>query len=103
MTYSVLYTAHVTAQIEKRIDSLRSQHVSEPTIERWFGRLFDAIDDLYERPRRFPVDLAESQRRGYPVRKLIFGDYIIRYRIDESNRAVYVMSFIHGSRVGESG
>jgi len=102
MTYRVVYTDELIEQISCRIDQLREEHVSEPTLASWFNSLYDAIDDLSRIPGRYPIDAEESRRRGHSVRKLIFGDYIIRYRIDERRRRVDVMTFIHGSRIRES-
>lgn len=103
MSYRVLYTATVTAEIGAQIDYLRGQHVAENVISDWFTALFDAIDDLYEMPRRCPVDRLESQRHGFEVRKLIFRHYIVLYRLDEDRRVVEVLSFMHGARRRERG
>lgn len=97
MTYRVFYTDRVTAQVAAQVDYLREQHVSDRVIEAWFLGLFDAIDDLYDLPRRFPVDQPESERQGFEVRKLTFRRYTVRYRVDEERRVVEVLSFIHGS------
>ena len=43
--------------------------------------------------------------RGYKVKrrlgvlKLVHGNYLIYYRVDERNRAVEIISFKHGARI----
>ena len=98
MSYRVFYTHRVIAEIAARIQRLRDDRVSEPTIAAWFTDLFDAIDDLKEMPRRFPIDAPESEARGREIRKMSFRNYIIRYRVDEADACVYVLSFMHGAR-----
>ena len=97
MTYRVLYTDRVIADLAGRVDRLREDHVAEHVIEAWFSELFDTVDDLYEVPHRYPVDEPESRRRGFEIRKLTFRKYIIRYRVSDRTRTVYVLSFFHGA------
>jgi plasmid stabilization system protein ParE len=103
MSCRVFYTARVSAEIDAQIDYLRAQHVSEYVIAAWFAGLFDAIDALYEMPKRYPVDRPESQQQGFEVRKLIHRRYCIHYRVDDDGRTVEVLSFLHGARRRESG
>ncbi len=98
MSYRVFHTARVTAEIDAQIDYLRTQHVAERVIAAWFAALFDAIDDLYEMPKRHPVDRPESKRQGFEVRKLSFRKYVVRYRVNDDHRVVEVLSFMHGAR-----
>ena len=56
MTYRVLYTANVRAEISAQVDYLRDKAVAEQTLDRWFTELFDTIDTLYEMPKRHSVD-----------------------------------------------
>ncbi|MFW5681544.1 MAG: type II toxin-antitoxin system RelE/ParE family toxin [Phycisphaeraceae bacterium] len=98
MTYRVFYTHRVIAEIASRVRSLRDDRVDERTIAAWFTELFDAIDDLQALPRRFPIDEPESKRRGREIRKMSFRNYIIRYRVEQAQARVYVLSFMHGAR-----
>ncbi len=43
------------------------------------------------------LDLIDEKHRG--VLKLIHGNYVITYRIDESNHTVQVLGFTHGARI----
>jgi mRNA-degrading endonuclease RelE of RelBE toxin-antitoxin system len=97
MTYRVVYTDRVIADIRARIIQLREAHAGEHVIDAWFGDLFDAIDYLYAMPRLYPVDEPFSQRRGVEIRKLTFRKYVVRYRVDDEARMVYVLSFFHGA------
>ena len=102
MSYRVVYTEHVIANIDQKVDHLRSQHVSEQAIEGWFEGLFDRIQSLYEMPRLYGLDHAASEKHGYDIHKLTYKSYIVRYRIEHASRTVYVLSFFHGSRRREA-
>jgi mRNA-degrading endonuclease RelE of RelBE toxin-antitoxin system len=98
MTYRVVYTAHVRAKIAVQVDYLRGQAVADETIEDWFTRLFDAIDNLYKWPKRCPIAKDQTEEEGFEVHKLIFADYLIFYRIDDHNHIVEVLDFAHGAQ-----
>jgi mRNA-degrading endonuclease RelE of RelBE toxin-antitoxin system len=98
MNYRVFYTANVRAEIGAQVDYLRGRAVSEAVIENWFARLLNKIDDLYEWPRSNPVDEAQTAKEGVEIRKLTFGDYLVRYHVDDDRQVVEVLSFIHGAR-----
>lgn len=98
MTYRVIYTERVMADIAAQVDHLREEFVGEDTIERWFTGLFDRIDDLYDMPRLYGLDHAATERNGYNIHKMTHKGYIVRYRIHEASKLVEVLSFFHGSR-----
>lgn len=98
MTRRVLYSPSVRDDIRDHVRYLRSQVVSEKAIEAWFNDLFTAIDSLAEWSKRYPVDEVKSRQSGFEVRKLTFRRYAVRYRIDEADGVVEVLSFIHGAR-----
>jgi len=102
MSYRVVYTERVIADIGKKVDHLRGQHVSEQTIEHWFEGLFDRIESLYEMPRLYGLDHPASNKHGYDIHKLTYKSYVVRYRIDYKSRTVYILSFFHGSRRREA-
>lgn len=65
---------------------------------RWLARLWDAIDDLEEMPRRFPVDDIQTTATGRPTHKMNFGDYLVFYQVDDEQSQVRVIGFMHGAR-----
>src|SRR5947209_1631598 len=60
-------------------------------------RLLDAIDALNMLPHRYGVPrvgrVADRQIRSMPVRP-----FLVRYRIDDSSKAVFVLRIRHGAR-----
>lgn len=66
--------------------------------KRWLETLWDRIDSLEEMPYRFIVDPIQSKRAGREIRKMIFGDYLIFYTVDEDSRRVDIVGFRHGAR-----
>jgi plasmid stabilization system protein ParE len=102
MNYRVIYSSSVRDNVRDHVRYLVEQHVSAETIERWCQGLFGLVDSLYDMPRRFAVDTAESKRQGFEVRKVHYGRYLVRYRVDENRRRVEVLSFIHGARREEA-
>lgn len=102
MNYRVIYTQGVVGDLAAKSDYLREQGVSEQTVSQWFEELYDRIDSLAEMPRAYGVDPQASEQHGYLIRKLTYKRYIIRYRVDEREHAVHVLSFIHGARQAEA-
>lgn len=98
MNYRVRYTRAVLDDLALKADYLREQHVSDQKIGQWFEALYDRLESLSEMPRAYGVDLLASEQHGYLIRKLTYKKHVIRYRVDENERVVYVLSFMHGAR-----
>lgn len=97
MTYKVIYSDNARAETSAQAAYMRAEQVGEEVMANWFERLFDAIENLYEWPKRYPIDQQQTQERGFEVRKMVFGHYLIFYRVEEESRTVEVFSFIHGA------
>lgn len=63
--------------------------------QRWLEGLWDAIDTLERMPGRC-VLAAESYYRSFEIRKLIYGNYLVLFNLDEKEKVVYVIGFKHG-------
>lgn len=98
MTYRVIYAPSFRDDIDHHIGYLISQHVSIDLINRWYGELFELVDSLSEWPLRFPVDPIQTEATGRETRKLNVGDYLVFYDVDEFNKRVNVVAFVHGAR-----
>ena len=77
MTYRIVYTPGLYAQVAAQVAYMRDKEVSEVVIEAWFADLFDHIDSLQEWPRRHPVAEPASQVEDEEIRQLVFGRYIV--------------------------
>jgi plasmid stabilization system protein ParE len=61
------------------------------------ARLVDAIDSLAFMPGRFK-EVGRSRKRGSPIHGMVVRPFIIYYRIDEQQTAVFVLNIVHGAR-----
>ncbi|MCB9857515.1 MAG: type II toxin-antitoxin system RelE/ParE family toxin [Phycisphaerales bacterium] len=88
----------VIAAIDDQVNWLRTQGASDDRIAGWLTDLFDLTDSLYHSPRRHPVAELESAELGIEIHRVVFGDYIIYYHVDELRRVVEVLHFRHAAR-----
>lgn len=51
---------------------------------------------LDEWPRKYPVDEAYSAVAGLDCHKVVYGDYLVFYKVDNKAKAIYILAFIHG-------
>ncbi|MEM1167136.1 MAG: type II toxin-antitoxin system RelE/ParE family toxin [Planctomycetota bacterium] len=98
MSYRVEYGSSFLDAVKTRVAYLRATGASEDAIERWFANLFDLIDGLYTMPKRGPVAEAQTTTYGFEVRRLVFGDHLIYYRVDEERHAVGVLFLMYGAQ-----
>ncbi|MEM7682655.1 MAG: type II toxin-antitoxin system RelE/ParE family toxin [Planctomycetota bacterium] len=97
MTYRLAYTTAYLNDLERHIDWLQTQGVAPHVIEQWYEPLFERIETLPDLPLSHPIDEAFSAELNQPVRKLIFGNYLIFYRIVEAQQRIEILSFRHGA------
>lgn len=97
MTYRVIYSNAFRERIKAHVDYLVSEKVSDQTISNWYERLLLLLDSLDDIPKRHPIDERATEETGLLTRKLNFGDYLIFYTVDDENRVVQVVDFIHGA------
>ena len=98
MIYRVIYSNAFRERIKAHVDYLLAERVSDQTISNWYDRLLLLLDSLDDLPKRFPVDERVSEETGTLSRKLNFGEYLIFYTVDDENRTVHVVDFMHGAR-----
>ena len=65
---------------------------------RWLEQVWDAIDGLEEMPNRHNL-APENDYKPYEVRRVLVGDYLILFTIDQSAGKVWVIGFRDGSRL----
>ena len=68
----------------------------------WFDGLWEKIQSLDTFPHRHPIAASESQAFDIEVRKLVFGNYLLLYTIDERNAHVEAVQFRHAARLPEN-
>jgi mRNA-degrading endonuclease RelE of RelBE toxin-antitoxin system len=65
---------------------------------RWLEQVWDAIDGLEFMPNRHNL-ASDSAFRPYEIRRILVGDYLILFTINETAKTVTVIGFRHGSRL----
>lgn len=97
MTYRVVYTEKFLERIEAHVDYLLGQGAAVHVIASWYDRLFLRLDRLDQMPHRLPVDEMQTRLTDRETRKLIYGDYLVFYQVDEARREVNLVEFQHGA------
>ncbi|MGB0768652.1 MAG: type II toxin-antitoxin system RelE/ParE family toxin [Phycisphaeraceae bacterium] len=64
----------------------------------WEVSLHERLCSLSDLPKAHPISEPESRAFGRDGRKTNFGDCLIFYRIDDEQRAIYILVFMHGAR-----
>ena len=96
--FSVIVTPVVTEKIDEYASHIAEQSGSVEIAERWIDRVYDAVETLSMFPRRFGL-AEEDAHREYEIRRLIIGDYLAAYTIDDAKKTVMVVGFRHGARL----
>ncbi len=99
MTYRVLVAERFRVQLEAQLSYFEREFVPIARIAKWLNDLLALMDSLEDLPLRFPVAQTESQIEGIQLRRVVFGDYLIFYRVDEDSAEVQVYGFRHGARL----
>lgn len=97
MTYRLTFAPSFEADVQEKIDWLRDQGAAERVIEAWFVKLYRHLDSITVWPRCYPVDEAFSEALGKESRKISYKDHLVIYQVDEPEREVVVVAFVHGA------
>lgn len=98
MKYRVEVSPEVRDQVDAQVAYYESERVSELTIVEWLSGLYDRFVNLQEHPKRFPVAVARTAARGYEIRRLNHGEFVVFYRVLDDQRLVQILDFRHGRR-----
>jgi toxin ParE1/3/4 len=93
--YRTLITAEALADLETMFGYIDAR--SPQGARSMVKRLLDAIDALNQMPSRHKI-VGRSRKSGAPVHSMVVRPYIVYYRIDPANLAVYIMTVRHGAR-----
>ncbi len=102
MKYHVVFADSFTEDLDEQIDYLLGEQVSVVTIENWFTELYKQIACLDKFPKRFSVDPVQTRDAGKETRKINIEDYLVFYQVDDEQKQVHVVAFMHGSLRKES-
>ncbi|HRX84569.1 MAG TPA: type II toxin-antitoxin system RelE/ParE family toxin [Phycisphaerae bacterium] len=98
MSYRVRYMPQVIAAINLQVQYFLEQQVAPERISAWLGELYDLADSLEHFPRRHAIHEESTAAMGTEVRSVVFGNYLIFYRVDDAQRRVDVVHFRHAAQ-----
>ena len=94
-TYAVRITPRALADLDAVFEYI--SRTSPQSAAEMIRTLLNAIDGLDVLPYRFAVPRV-GVTRGAQVRSMPVSPYLVRYRVDERRKAVYVLRVRHGAR-----
>ena len=94
-TYRVRLTPRVLADLQAIFDYISKD--SPDNAAAMVQTILDAIDGLGILPHRFDVPRG-GKVRGRRIRSMPVRPYLVRYRIEEKTKTVYIVRVRHGAR-----
>lgn len=98
MTYRVRYTPRVKEAIDRQVAYLLEQQAPVDRVAAWVADLYHMADSLAQWPYRHGVAERESAEVGCEIRRMVFGRYLLFYRVDDERRCVDVVHFRHAAQ-----
>lgn len=99
MKYRVLYTDQFHEALDTQVEYFPSQDEPPTRIATWINELLQLMDSLEVSPKRFPMAELESAIAGLALRKVVFGNYLAFYHVDDARREVQLLGFRHSARL----
>lgn len=93
--YRIRITPRALADLEQAFEFIRRDSPQNAAL--MIRRLLDAIDGLEILPHRYDVPRA-GMTRGRNVRSMPVWPYLVRYRIDDQRKVVFILRVRHGAR-----
>lgn len=95
MAYKVVSTKPAESDVEEIFNYI-AQDSPEAALKWWFG-FWEKIKRLGDLPFRFAL-IPEIESAGHPYRSCVYHSHRIIYRIDETNKTVYILRVYHSAR-----
>ena len=99
MSYRVFYAEQFRVQLVEQLKYFAHEGTPQERISNWLNGMLLMMDSLEELPLRFSVAETESGIEGITLRRVVFGAYLIFYRVDDEHEEVQVYGFRHGARL----
>lgn len=96
--YFVFVGPAAAERIDQYAQYIAQQSGSAEVARRWVRQVYDAMATLETFPRRFEL-AEENAHRDYEIRRLILGNYLALYTIDDARGTVSIVGFRHASRL----
>ena len=98
MTYGVEITDAALDAIRTQARYIAIDCHAPLNAARWLEKICDAAEGLEHLPARHNL-AEESAYKSYEVRRVLVGDYLILFTIDEPAHKVWIIGFPHGNRL----
>jgi len=93
-SYHIILTREALSDLEEIADYIRVESPQAAALVA--EKILDAIDSVASMPERFKR-VGKSQKRGSPVHAMIVRPFIVYYRIEQSSRALHILTVTHGA------
>jgi mRNA-degrading endonuclease RelE of RelBE toxin-antitoxin system len=98
MKYTVEVTKTAFELIQDQARYIAADCHAPLNASRWLEQIWDVVDGLESLPERHNF-APENDYKTYEVRRVLAGEYLILFTIDEPAKKVWVIGFRHGSRL----
>lgn len=98
ISYRVDVTEQAASDIEYYTSYIQQQSGSIETGLRWASGVYTSVETLATMPRRYGI-ADEQIYVAYELRRLIIGNYLALYHVDDELRVVRILSFRHGAKL----
>ena len=95
MRYKIHITDHALADLTDAFEYI--QRDSPQNARAMIARIVDAIDDLDFMPTRFKI-AGISRTKQSPVHSRVVRPFAVYYRVDESEKRVFILEVRHGAQ-----
>jgi plasmid stabilization system protein ParE len=95
MVFRIVPTLPAVEDTEEIVDYIQSD--SAEAAAKWLEGLWDMIESLRTMPLRFAV-IPESLILNTPYRSCLYHSHRIIYRVDETEKVVYIVRIYHVAR-----
>jgi plasmid stabilization system protein ParE len=95
MSFDIRAPGYVRRRIQQAFNYIAFEQQAPRNAERWLENLWDNIESLRISPHRCGL-AEEDHARPYQVRKLIYGEYLVVFVVDEAQQTVILVDFRHG-------
>lgn len=95
--YKVIVTSKAKYDLEEIYHYISKSLMEENTASNLMKNIEESIKKLEYFPEAYSV-IEQYQGRDYEYRKLIIKNYLVVYRIDQTEEKVYVIRVVYGGR-----
>ena len=97
MSYKLIVTNPAQNDLSEIANYIASDLVSPQAALNFIDEVSNCYDNISLNPKMYPF--CDNERlKNKEYRKAIINNYLMFYRIDENNKAIFIMRFVYGGR-----